>query len=213
MDRGFPYPDAVDTEEPSKSALALAANLNRLMKAPSALDSNPKLSERSGLPTSTISRLRNAKVEATLQVVQRLADAFSVAPSRLLDDEPAAWPFTLELHAAVTKLPPETLVALENVMRAALSMDTLQKALQPVGQARDASDPTQMTTPENAQSATDGQHEQRYSGPSGKVASNGLSSVKLAQKWAGKSVFDEPAKKKDGAKDGSRSTNRKAPRK
>lgn len=213
MDRAFPYSGGVDNPEPSKSALVLAKNLNRLMRTRADLESNPKLSERSGVPVSTLSRLRNANVEATLQVVQRLADAFSVAPARLLDDAPAAWPFSTELHAAVAKMEPENLVILENVMRATLRMDPIQKALQEGQTAGDRLDAEQGATAENEQTATDEQTKTRYAGASGKAGSSGLSAVKLAPKWAGKSVFDAPATKKDGAKDGSRSTNRKAPRK
>lgn len=210
MDRAFPYPVRVET---SKTAKALAENLNRLMKARADLDSNPKLGKRSGLPVSTISRLRNGKVEATLQVVERLADAFSVPPARLIDADPAAWPFSLELHAAVARLEPENLVILENVMRATLRMDPIQKGLQAGGHMSGEAEVSQASQAGLEQFATDEQSKSRYPDTSSKAPSNGLSAVKLAPKWAGKSVFSGPATKKDGAKDGSRSTNRKAPRK
>jgi transcriptional regulator with XRE-family HTH domain len=90
MDRAFPYPVVM---ERSKASRTLADNINRLMASRLDLDSNPKLGKRSGLPVSTLSRLRNGNVEATLQVVERLAAAFGVEPSALIADSAAAWPF------------------------------------------------------------------------------------------------------------------------
>lgn len=200
--------------ETSKTAQALADNLNRLMKARADLDSNPKLGKRSGLSVSTLSRLRNGNVEATLQVVERLADAFAISPARLLDTDPAAWPFSQELHAAVSRLQPDHLVILENVMRATLRMEPVQqKALPESERATVRLDERQTPARETEQSDTEQQGESRYSGSASKAGSSRLSAVKLAPKWAGKSIFNAPATKKDGAKDGTRGTNRKTPKK
>lgn len=90
MDSGFPYSAWVDR---SKASQTLAERINSLMTTRLNLDSNPKLSKRSGVPVSTISRLRNGNVEATLQVVERVAKAFGVAPASLITDQPQGWPF------------------------------------------------------------------------------------------------------------------------
>jgi transcriptional regulator with XRE-family HTH domain len=83
MSRAFPYPVRVDQQRASQ---VLAENVNRLMSQRPGLDSNPKLSRASGVPTSTISRVRNGSVEATLQVIERLAYAFKLEPWQLLTD-------------------------------------------------------------------------------------------------------------------------------
>lgn len=116
MDRAFPYSLRMDQ---SKASRLLAENLNRLMASRMDLDSNPKLSKRSGVPVSTLSRLRNANVEATLQVVERLAAAFGVEPSRLISGAPS-WPFSRVALARVTALNAADLAYVEGRLEAAI---------------------------------------------------------------------------------------------
>jgi transcriptional regulator with XRE-family HTH domain len=59
-------------------------NLKRLMKARASLDSNPKLSERSGIGIATISRIINGESAATLDTLGMLAKAFGLTPWQLL---------------------------------------------------------------------------------------------------------------------------------
>lgn len=92
MDRTIPYSVAMpqrvakDEEESTVSATAklLGANLEALMKAHPDLSSNPKLSKKTKLSTSTISRLRNGGVEATMATLEVLSAAFHVEPWQLL---------------------------------------------------------------------------------------------------------------------------------
>lgn len=59
-------------------------NLERLMEKHPNLDSNPKLSERSGIGIATISRVINGQTAATLDTLGMLAKAFGLAPWQLL---------------------------------------------------------------------------------------------------------------------------------
>lgn len=62
----------------------LASNLNRLMAATFSLDSNTKMVKRSKLGLGTIGRVRNAEVDATVDTLDKLAEAFGVQPWQLL---------------------------------------------------------------------------------------------------------------------------------
>lgn len=104
----------------SRASKTLANNINLLMKDRLDLDSNPKLSKRSGLPVSTLSRLRNGKVEATLQVLERLAGAFEVAPSLLISNDPPAWPFARVDIVRVLSLDPGDRAYVEGKLEAAI---------------------------------------------------------------------------------------------
>ena len=116
MDRDFPYSLWMDQ---SKASRLLAENLNRLMASRMDLDSNPKLSKRSGVPVSTLSRLRNANVEATLQVVERLSAAFGVEPARLISGA-ASWPFSRVALERVMALDASDLAYVEGRLEAAI---------------------------------------------------------------------------------------------
>jgi transcriptional regulator with XRE-family HTH domain len=54
------------------------------MAATLELGSNPKLAKRTGLSTSTIHRLRNGDVDATLSTLEALSKAFDLEPWQLL---------------------------------------------------------------------------------------------------------------------------------
>ena len=62
----------------------LAANLNRLMELNPALKGQKTLYLRSGVPTSTVGRIRRSEVDATIETVDKLAHAFRVTPAELL---------------------------------------------------------------------------------------------------------------------------------
>lgn len=70
----------------------LARNLNRLMAATYALDSNTKVVKRSKLGLGTIGRVRNAEVDATVDTLDKLAEAFGVQPWQLLAPPDAVQP-------------------------------------------------------------------------------------------------------------------------
>jgi transcriptional regulator with XRE-family HTH domain len=100
----------------SAAAQVLAGNLNRLMAAHSDLDSNPKLGKKAKIGIATLSRLRNAEVEATLETLERLAKAFDVHVWQLLVPEidpknlPALQPVTeaeRKLHERLRELAKE----------------------------------------------------------------------------------------------------------
>lgn len=91
MHRGFHYSARMPnksgkaTELPaSRAARLLAQNIDRLMASDPDLSSNPKLSLKTKLTTSTLSRIRNAKVEATVGSVEAIAKAFGIEPWELL---------------------------------------------------------------------------------------------------------------------------------
>jgi transcriptional regulator with XRE-family HTH domain len=71
----------------SSAAQVLARNLDRLMHAHPDLDSNPKLAKKSKVGIATISRVRNAETEATLDTIEKLAKAFGVISWQLLVPE------------------------------------------------------------------------------------------------------------------------------
>ena len=62
----------------------VAKNLNALMQSHFDLDSAPKLAKKTKVGTGTISRLRNAKVDATLSVLEAIAIAYDLQPWQLL---------------------------------------------------------------------------------------------------------------------------------
>lgn len=92
MDRVFPYswpmarPRTSTDEEPSGSATAkvLGKNLTALMEVTPELDSNPKMAKKTGMSASTIHRMRNGQVDATLRTLEKLAKPFKVQPWELL---------------------------------------------------------------------------------------------------------------------------------
>lgn len=63
----------------------LGANLTALMLATPALGSQGLLNKKSGVPTSTIGRIRRAEVAATVDNVEELARAFKLSAADLLD--------------------------------------------------------------------------------------------------------------------------------
>jgi transcriptional regulator with XRE-family HTH domain len=73
-------------EEPtaSASAIVFGRNLSALMAANKELGSNQKVSKKTGVSTSTVSRLLNGQVDATLETVERVAKAFRVEAWQLL---------------------------------------------------------------------------------------------------------------------------------
>lgn len=96
MDRVIPYPSvmarraekrpATKAEESTSTATAklFAANLEALMSATPELKSNPKLAQKTGLSTASISRLRNAQGNANLETLEAIAHAFHMEPWQLL---------------------------------------------------------------------------------------------------------------------------------
>jgi transcriptional regulator with XRE-family HTH domain len=86
MDREFPYPSGMagrlsqkdEESTASDTAKVLAENLNALMAFHPNLNSNPKLAKKMEVSTATISRLRNAEVDANLSTVELIAKAFDV---------------------------------------------------------------------------------------------------------------------------------------
>ena len=88
MDRVFPYSQLMGKRrdidaDVSGSARALAENLRTLMDANPALNSNPKLGEKTGLGASAISRLVGG-ANTTMATVDTLAKVFHVEPWQLL---------------------------------------------------------------------------------------------------------------------------------
>ena len=78
-------PDLSDlSPEEIESRKVLAQNLHRLMAARPKLNSNPKLSKRSGVGIATLSRILNMSSAATLDTVTRLASAFEMTPWQML---------------------------------------------------------------------------------------------------------------------------------
>lgn len=75
----------------------LARNLNRLMASTFSLDSNTKMVRRSKLGLGTIGRVRNAEVDATVDTLDKLAEAFGVQPWQLLAPPEAVQPPQAEL--------------------------------------------------------------------------------------------------------------------
>jgi transcriptional regulator with XRE-family HTH domain len=90
----------------SGTAKVLGGNLRALMQAHSDLGSNPKLAKKTGLSTSTISRLLNGQVDATLATIDKLAEVFHVTPWQLLvpNIEPGNLPALLPITPAERKL-------------------------------------------------------------------------------------------------------------
>lgn len=113
-DRVFPHTFCMQvlrkTEAVSATAGILAENLGKLMASHAPLSSNPKLSEKTGLTTSTLSRIRNAKVDATVGTLEQLAKAFQVQPWEMLvpgfdpKNRPALAPVTEQERALYAKL-------------------------------------------------------------------------------------------------------------
>jgi transcriptional regulator with XRE-family HTH domain len=62
----------------------VGANIARLMESRPTLNSNPKLSAKSGVGIATISRIINGETAATLDTLSMLAQAFKVTPWQLL---------------------------------------------------------------------------------------------------------------------------------
>lgn len=67
----------------------LADNINKLLGDHSYLNSNPKIAERTGLGTGTISRVRNADGSTKLETVEALSKAFGVTVTELLTEQGA----------------------------------------------------------------------------------------------------------------------------
>lgn len=92
MDYAITYSHAMaqrDTETDEEStasstAKVLGKNLTTLMAAHKDLNSNPKLAKKTKLSGSTISRMRNGQVDANLDTLERLSQAFHVEPWQLL---------------------------------------------------------------------------------------------------------------------------------
>ena len=82
MDKGSPY--HVWMGDFSKSAVVLAANINRLMEGSPALESNPKLSRRAKIGIGSVARIRNSQTDITLDTLTKLAEAFDLQPWQLL---------------------------------------------------------------------------------------------------------------------------------
>lgn len=81
-DKGLPYHYWMG--DFSKSAVVLAANINRLMEGSLALESNPKLSRRAKIGIGSVARIRNAQTDITLDTLTKLAEAFDLQPWQLL---------------------------------------------------------------------------------------------------------------------------------
>lgn len=88
----MPYPTVMPPRSVQKDELSTASdtakvlgkNLSALMAATLDLSSNPKVAKRTGLSTSTIHRLRNGDVDATLSTLEALSKAFDLEPWQLL---------------------------------------------------------------------------------------------------------------------------------
>jgi transcriptional regulator with XRE-family HTH domain len=68
----------------SDTAKVLGANLTALMASNGDLNSNPKVSKKTGLGTGSVSRLRNGDVDANLSTLEKIAKAFELQPWQLL---------------------------------------------------------------------------------------------------------------------------------
>lgn len=75
------YPPLVDT---STTRHTVAKNLNALMAHHLDLDSNPKLSKRSKVGLGTVSRMRTAAVDVTIDTLEKVAFAFDLQAWQLL---------------------------------------------------------------------------------------------------------------------------------
>lgn len=90
MDRVFPQTCRMKkktealTEKQRRTAVTLGQNVSALMGGNESLDSNPKVSKATKLSTSTLSRLRNGQVNANLETLEAIAEAFDVEPWQLL---------------------------------------------------------------------------------------------------------------------------------
>jgi transcriptional regulator with XRE-family HTH domain len=76
--------DKEEASTASATAKVLGANLAALMAAHKDLNSNPKLSKKTGLGTGTLSRVRNGEVDVNLDTLEKLAKAFHVEAWQLL---------------------------------------------------------------------------------------------------------------------------------
>jgi transcriptional regulator with XRE-family HTH domain len=76
--------DTIYGMKSTPSRNVLAQNLNRLMASTYALDSNTKMARHAKLGLGTIGRVRNAEVDATVDTLDKLAEAFDVQPWQLL---------------------------------------------------------------------------------------------------------------------------------
>lgn len=151
--------------------------------------------------------------------VARSIEAFAGLPDRWLDIEADqdSWPFSPDLQLAVSRSDPDTLAVLENVMRAALRLAPLPNSLTQTAQAKGHLDAHQAISDGIEKSATDEQRQTSYADRSSKVSGAGPETVKLPQRRTGASVFTPttptaPSLKKGTKEDGTRSTNRRAPR-
>lgn len=77
-------PATTETRAICASAKVVAENLTALMKDSKKLNSNPKLSELTGLGTGTLSRVKNAKINPTIDTIELLAKAFDLQSWQLL---------------------------------------------------------------------------------------------------------------------------------
>lgn len=64
--------------------ITVAENLNALMAHHLDLDSNPKLSKKSKVGLGTVSRMRTAKVDVTIDTLEKVAFAFDLQAWQLL---------------------------------------------------------------------------------------------------------------------------------
>lgn len=67
----------------------LAQRLSELMRARVTLDTQEKVAARAGVGQSTIQRILSCDVSTTVDVLERLADAFDIAPADLLSADDA----------------------------------------------------------------------------------------------------------------------------
>lgn len=90
----------------SKSAAVLAENINRLMEANVALESNPKLARRAQIGIGSVARIRNAQTDITLDTLTKLAEAFDLQPWQLLvpDLDPKNFPVLRNLSPQEAEL-------------------------------------------------------------------------------------------------------------
>lgn len=92
MDRVIPYPlpmsgkKGVPKEKKAicASAKIVAENLKTLMSGSGSLNSNPTLAEATRLGTGTISRVKNAQLNPSIDTIEVLAGAFGLSSWQLL---------------------------------------------------------------------------------------------------------------------------------
>jgi transcriptional regulator with XRE-family HTH domain len=86
----------------------LATNLTALMRDHATLNSVAEVAERSGVGRGTVDRVKKAEVSTSIDVIEKLADAFGVTPTALLSQ--ALGRQSAEARETATKVEPDEII-------------------------------------------------------------------------------------------------------